>query len=74
MTDSKEVEELKKQVKDLQEKMSEMEKKFKQLTKQVLDDLAESNKKQSAQQIDIDSLKKQVEILTKWSNGIWFRG
>lgn len=65
VTDSKEVEELKKQVKHLQEKMSEMEKRFQQLTKQVLEDLAKSNKEQSAQQIDIDCLKKQVELLTK---------
>lgn len=61
--DSKEVEELKSQVSELQDKMSDMEKKFKKLFNQVQDELDSSRKERMNQQIEIDRLKRQIELI-----------
>lgn len=60
---SKEVDQLKSQVNDIQNRMNEMEKKFKKLMLQVTDDLDNERKIRLNQQVEIDRLKKQLDIL-----------
>ena len=61
--DSKEVVELKEEVNELKAKMSEMEKKFKKLLSQLNDEVDTSKKERASQQIEIDRLKRQVDLL-----------
>lgn len=55
--------ELQTQVTELQQKMNEMEKKFKILFKQVQDELDTERKHRMNQQVEIDRLKRQLEVL-----------
>jgi len=58
----KDVIELKSQLSDITEKMSEMERKFKILLNQVESDLDVERKARLSQQVEIDRLKKKLEL------------
>ena len=54
---------LKKDITDLQDKMADMEKRFMKHIKVLTDDLDNERKERANLQIEIDRLKKKVEIL-----------
>jgi len=60
---AKEIASLKSQVSGLETKMAEMEKRFKKLLLGVTDDLESERKQRLNQQVEIDSLRKKLDIL-----------
>ena len=63
VADSKEVSELKQEVNELKNKIADMEKKFKKLLNQVHDAVDKSKAENAEQKIEIDRLKRQVDLL-----------